>query len=266
MKKINLAVITGASSGLGKAFAELLATQGVNLVIAARRTEELAQLAAELTQKYNVTVQILGLDLSVVGAAERLFEFATQNRACVDLLINNAGSGAYRNFLNTPLQDHQNVLNLNVVTTSTLSHLFANHMLKLGKPSYILNVSSIAAYQPVPRFAVYSATKSYVKLFSEVLSYELNGTNVSVSCLCPGGMKTPFLAKNNQLSKLDFTLMDPEKVAKIALKGLSAKKSLIIPGLMNQLSCFIPRFLPSKINMVLASVAMNLAIEQKVKD
>jgi hypothetical protein len=137
-------------------------------------------------------------------------------------------------------------------------------MIKENRPSYILNVSSIAAFQPVPKFTVYAASKSYIKIFSEILSSELQDTPIAVSCLCPGGMKTEFLDKNNQRSKLgDAILMDPKKVVMIALKGMMSKKSVIIPGWINKLSCFMPRFLPTKINLILSASAMSLAIEER---
>ena len=264
MKKLSRAVITGASSGIGEAFANLLASQGVNLVIAARRSEHLNLLAAKLTEKFKVKVEVLPLDLTEEDAPEKLFNFATQNGAPVDLLINNAGAGPYRHFLETSLVDHKNIIQLNLTSLTTLCHLFAGHMIQNKKQSYILNVASIAAYQPVSKFAVYCGTKTYVRLFSEILKFELEDTNVSISCLCPGGTNTEFLEKNNQRSKSgDTFLMSAEKVARIGLDGTLAKKAIIIPGFFNKLTCFFPRFLPNKMNLMLSKNAMALAVEEK---
>lgn len=266
MKKLNRAVITGASSGIGEAFANLLASQGVNLVIAARRSEHLNQLAAKLTERFKITVEVLPLDLTDISAPEKLFDFATQNGAQVDLLINNAGAGPYRQFLETQLLDHKNIIQLNLSSLTTLCHLFAGHMIDNKKPGFILNVASVAAYQPVSKFAVYCATKSYVKIFSEIFNYELAKTNVSVSCLCPGGTKTEFLEKNNQKSQSgDNFLMSAEKVAAIGLAGTLAKKAVIIPGLFNKLACFFPRFLPNNLNLIISNKAMALAVTEKDK-
>lgn len=266
MEKLNRAVITGASSGIGEAFANLLASQGVNLVIAARRSENLNQLAAKLTEKYQVTVDILPLDLTEIGAAEKLYQFATQNGGTVDLLINNAGAGPYRHFIETNLDDHKNIIQLNLTSLTSLCHLFARHMIENKKPGYVMNVASIAAYQPVTKFAVYCASKTYVRIFSEILNYELQDTNVSVSCLCPGGTKTEFLEKNNQHSKSgDRFLMSAEKVALIGLNGTLSRKSVIVPGLFNKLSCLLPRFLPNGINLTISEQAMALAVDEKDK-
>jgi len=265
MKKINRAVITGASSGIGEAFAYNLASQGVNLVIAARRTEQLNQLAKKLTEKFRVSVEVLTLDLNDPEAPGKLLQFATQHGKTVDLLINNAGAGPYRHFIKTPLVDHQKIIQLNLVSLTSLCHLFTEHMLTNKTPAYILNVASVASYQAVPRFAVYCATKSYVRIFSEILSYELKESNVSVSCLCPGGTKTEFLETNNQKASKSggAFLMTPEKVAAIGLQGMFAKKPVIIPGLFNKLSCWAPRLFPNRFNIIMSEKAMTMAVTEK---
>lgn len=265
MKKINRAVITGASSGIGEAFAYNLASQGVNLVIAARRTEQLNALAKKLTEKFHVSVEVCTLDLNDPEAPEKLLQFATRDGHHVDMLINNAGAGPYRKFLSTPLEDHQKIIQLNLVSLTALCHKFARHMVDKKTPSYILNVASVASYQSVPRFAVYCATKSYVRIFSEIFSYEMKDSNVSVSCLCPGGTKTEFLDTNNQKASKsgDKFLMSPEKVAAIGLHGTFAKKPVIIPGLFNKLSCLAPRFFPSRFNIMMSGKAMDMAVSEK---
>jgi uncharacterized protein len=264
MKKINRAVITGASSGIGEAFAYKLASQGVNLVIAARRTEQLNALAKKLTEKFHVSVEVCTLDLNDTEAAEKLLQFATHDGHQVDLLINNAGAGPYRNFLNTSLVEHQKIIQLNLVSLTALCHKFAHHMVEHKKPSYILNVASVASYQAIPKFAVYCATKSYVRIFSEIFSYEMKDSNVSVSCLCPGGTKTEFLDVNNQKTKSgDTFLMSAEKVAHIGLEGTLAKRPVIIPGIFNKLSSWAPRFFPSRWNIFMSAKAMELAVNEK---
>lgn len=265
MKKINRAVITGASSGIGEAFAYNLASQGVNLVIAARRTEQLNQLAQRLTEKFHVSVEVCTLDLNDPDAPEKLLKFATQDGKKVDLLINNAGAGPYRHFVNTPLEEHQKIIQLNLVSLTSLCHKFTRHMMENKTPAYILNVASVASYQPVPRFAVYCATKSYVRIFSEIFSYEMKDSNVSVSCLCPGGTKTEFLETNNQKASKsgDRFLMNPSTVAAIGLNGTFAKKPVIIPGLFNKLSCLAPRFFPSRFNIMMSEKAMTMAVSEK---
>lgn len=265
MKKINRAVITGASSGIGEAFAYNLASQGVNLIIAARRTEHLNHLAKKLTEKFHVSVEVCTLDLNDTDAPEKLLQFATHDGHHVDLLINNAGAGPYRNFLSTSLEEHQKIIQLNLVSLTALCHKFARHMVEKKTPAYILNVASVASYQAIPKFAVYCGTKSYVRIFSEIFNYEMKDTNVSISCLCPGGTKTEFLDVNNQKTSKsgDRFLMDPAKVAAIGLDGVFKKKPVIIPGLFNKLSSFAPRFFSSRMNMMMSARVMELAVDEK---
>lgn len=265
MKKINRAVITGASSGIGEAFAYNLASQGVNLVIAARRTEQLNRLAEKLTEKFRVSVEVCTLDLNDPEAPEKLLQFAKKDGKKVDLLINNAGAGPYRNFLSTSLEEHQKIIQLNLVSLTGLCYKFAKHMVENKTPAYILNVASVASYQAIPKFAVYCGTKSYVRIFSEIFNYEMKDTNVSISCLCPGGTKTEFLDVNNQKTSKsgDRFLMDPAKVATIGLNGTFNKKPVIVPGLFNKLSSFAPRFFPNRINIMMSERAMELAVNEK---
>jgi short-subunit dehydrogenase len=153
-------------------------------------------------------------------------------------------------------------MQLNMVTLTTNTHLFVRHMLTHQKPSLILNVASVAAFQPAPRFTIYAPSKTYVKIFSEILSEELKETNVRVSCLCPGGTATEFLRNNNISVKRFNPLMASEKVARIGLEGALSGKTVIIPGLVNKLFAFFPRFIPTKWNVKLAGWGMNLAIKE----
>lgn len=260
--KATRAVITGASSGIGEEFARQLATQGVNLVIAARRTERLQSLAKELQEKHGISVEVITLDLETSSAPQELFEFATQN-GNVDLLINNAGRGPYRHFLKTSAIEHQKVMQLNMLSLTTLCHLFSGHMIEQGKRAAILNVASVASFTPVPRYAVYCATKSYVRVFSEILNFELKETCVSVSCLCPGGTKTEFLEKNNQKSHGDQYLMTVDKVVKAGLQGTFEKRPVIIPGFLNKISSVFPAFFPNTMNMRVTEKVMKMAVEER---
>ena len=153
-------------------------------------------------------------------------------------------------------------MQLNMVTLTTSTHMFARHMLAHGKPSLILNVGSVAAFQPAPRFTVYAPSKTYVKIFSEILAEELKETNVRISCLCPGGTATEFLVNNNQTLKGFNPLMSSESVARIGLEGAFRGKTVIIPGLVNKFFSFFPRLIPSKWNVKLAGWGMNLAVKE----
>lgn len=258
---MNRAVITGASGGIGAEFAKLLAAKKIDLFLVARRTEQLNLLAVALQEKYGIKVETLSLDLSLPDASEKLFQEATKNGE-VDFLINNAGIGPWRKFTEATLDDHKKIMQLNMVTLTTSTHLFARHMLAHGKSSLILNVASVAAFQPAPRFTVYAPSKTYVKIFSEILAVELKDTNVRISCLCPGGTATEFLVNNNQTLKGFNPLMSSERVAKIGLEGALRGKTVIIPGFINKVFAFFPRLIPSIWNVKLAGWGMDLAVRE----
>ncbi len=262
MIKVERAVITGASGGIGADFARLLAARKTNLFLVARRKEQLESLAAQLRSQHGIEVEILSLDLCLADASETLIREATKDGKIVDMLINNAGIGPWRKFTEATLDDHKKIMQLNMVTLTTSTHLFARHMLAHGKPSLILNVASVAAFQPAPRFTVYAPSKTYVKIFSEILSEEMKGTNVRISCLCPGGTATEFLVNNNQTLKGFNPLMSSERVAHIGLEGALRGKTVIIPGLINKLFAFFPRLIPSKWNVKIAGWGMDLAVRE----
>jgi short-subunit dehydrogenase len=264
MKNPVRAVITGASGGIGADFARLLAARKTNLFLVARRKEQLESLAAELRSQYGIDVEILSLDLCLPDASETLLREATKDGKTVDFLINNAGMGPWRKFTEATLEDHKKIMQLNMVTLTTSTHLFARHMLSHGKPSVILNVASVAAFQPAPRFTVYAPSKIYVKIFSEILSEEMKESNIHVSCLCPGGTATEFLLNNNQTLKSFNPLMASEKVARLGLDGALRGKTVIIPGLMNKIFAFFPRLIPSKWNVKIAGWGMDIAVRETI--
>lgn len=255
----NVAVITGASSGLGEQYARQLAARGADLVIAARRLDRLDKLAGELRQAHGVKVTAVKSDLSVAGSAKALFEAATGTGGDVTILVNNAGIGPYRPFLEASLQKHVETIQLNTTSLTELSYLFAAHMRAHGKRSYIVNIGSIASYQGCPNFSVYAGTKSFVRVLSEILNWELKGTKISVHCVCPGGTLTEFSEANGQQlteSAARF-MMTAEDVVRIAIKDMFAGKTISIPGFVNKLACFLPRLFPATLSMLFAHVAMS---------
>lgn len=257
--KGHLAVITGASSGLGEQYARQLAARGANLIIAARRLERLQTLARELEIAHGVSVEAVKSDLSVAGSAKALFDAATRDGRQVTMLINNAGIGPFASFVNASLAKHVETLQLNTVSLTELSHLFARHMLDHKMRSYIANVGSIASFQGCPNFAVYAGTKSYVRVLSEILDWELKGTNVSVCCVCPGGTVTEFSTANGQVltSSAERFMMTAEEVVCIAIRGMLAGRAIIVPGFLNKLACFLPRLIPSSWSLHAAHKAMS---------
>ena len=260
------AVVTGASSGIGEAIAKDLASRKVNLVLVARRKDRLEKLASDLRSEYGISVDTLPLDITTPGAMNDLLTLTTEGGKIVDCLINNAGNGTYRSFLDTNLENHLGTLKLNLTTLIEGSHRFGKHMLAHGKPSYIVNVASVAAYQGPPKFAVYAASKFAVRIFSRIFNYELLATNVSVTCVCPGGTSTEFLDHAGQHAKPGFKqrfiMMSSEKVAKLTIEGMLRKKPVVIPGLLNKFTCFIVRFAPEGLALAMAGRSMASAVDE----
>lgn len=245
------ALITGASSGLGEECARQLAARSWNLILVARNKEALDALAVELHTSHGITVQTISLDLSIADSRRALMD--SLQESAIDLLINNAGFGDFGLFQDTDPTRARQMIDLNVGALTDLTRAILPQMIS-RKNGRILNVASVAAFQPGPLMAVYYATKAYVLSFSEALSNELQGTGITVTCLCPGPTKTEF-EKNAHLgaSKLfKRGTMNAQTVVKIALDACMKGKSLVIPGWKNKLGSMAVRFVP-------ISVAANIA-------
>jgi short-subunit dehydrogenase len=236
---------------LGRARALRLAGRAHDLVLTARRQPLLEELAAELAASHaELQVRVVAADLGAPDGAAKVWRAATADGP-LDVLINNAGFGYYRPFATTEWSRDAELLQLNVGSLVELCHRFveAARADADGPPAYILNVASIAAYQAIPHFANYAASKAYVRNFSEALHDELAGTRVRVSCLCPGGTKTPFheAAGAGNYGKLaSASMMTAEEVAAIGLDGMFAGKRVLIPGAINKVSCLGARLVPRR--------------------
>jgi len=241
----NYALITGASKGIGKALAQLLAQQGCNLLLVARSETALQELAASIEAEYKVKAQYLAIDLSETGAAKAVAEWSLGLSVPLSILINNAGYGLWGHFDQLGLPEQMNMLSLNINAVVELTHLLLP-ALKTQQQSYILNVASTAAYQAVPTLALYSASKAFILSYSRAIRYELKDTPISVSCLCPGPTDTGFVqrAGMDAIAHIaDKFNMSPQKVAEIGLKGMFNKKAEIITGFLNKVSAFGARHL-----------------------
>ena len=182
-------LVTGASSGIGLELAKLFAGAGHNLVLVARNRLKLHQIARELEARHGIRAVVLARDLSRPGAASELFHATQKRRLDVEILVNNAATLFAGDFGRVPLQDHLEVIQLNMVALTTLAHLFLHPMLERGR-GRILNVASMAGFQPVPRLAMYAASKAYVVHLTEALAEELRDTGVTATVLCPGFTQT----------------------------------------------------------------------------
>lgn len=241
MKKYTL--ITGASSGIGYALAQEFAKKKHNLIIASRNSKKMAQLKNVFEKKYHIEVNPCTLDLSVTGAAEKLFRFCQNNHYSVDLLVNNAGIGiGARPHVDQCLEDIRKLLNVNLNSVTELCKLFGAEM-KKNKAGYILNVSSSAAFQPMPFSAIYGASKSFVLLLSEAMHIELAPYNIGVTAVCPGITDTNFFLNGKpNISKFVYNLISPELVAQRAVKALYKRKLYVIPYFQHWLIAQASRF------------------------
>jgi short-subunit dehydrogenase len=236
----SVAVITGASAGLGVDFARQLSAQGKQLVLVARRRDRLDALAAELA-----SARAVEMDLSEAGAADRLIADVTAHGEQVDLLVNNAGFGLTGRFAELDGPRQRQMIDLNCGALVELAHAVLPAMIE-RKQGRILNVASTAAFQPGPGMAVYFATKAFVLSFSEALHEEVKRHGVTVSALCPGPTATEFgeVAGFGPSNLLDKVAADSASVVRAGLAGLDNGKAVIIPGLMNKSTAQAHRFFP----------------------
>jgi len=245
------ALVTGASSGIGKEIARALAKRGFNLVLIARSVDKLQTVSEEIENTYGVNCYIVNADLSISGAAEAIFNRVKSLGVHIDVLVNDAGFGKFGDFYKFDLDTYKRMIHLNVLTLTELTYLFGKEMIK-NKRGWILNIASTAAFQPIPNFAVYAATKAYVKNFSNALYYQMRGKGVVVSTLCPGPTRTNFGQTAETIGTHMFNpsgLMDPGRVAEIGLKGLFMGKVCIIPGFFNNILAFLAKIFPLGIVM-----------------
>ena len=242
-----LALVTGASGGIGLDIATVLAARGHDLVLVARRESAMTELAAKLKAAHGATSHVIAADLAAPGAAERLVEQITTCGLTVDVLVNNAGYGLYGPITETDPVDEMNMLQLNVVALYRLTKLLVPGMVA-RKRGRVMNVASTAAFFSGPLMAVYYASKAFVLSFSEALDEEFAGTGVNVTCLCPGPTKSEFRARAGTAdSKLADRPQNPSlPVAEAAVDGLMRGERLVIPGAKNRWETSLPRFLPRR--------------------
>lgn len=244
-----VALVTGASSGIGLEMAQQLASQKVDLVVVARSEDKLKELAANLQREHGVTVTVIAADLSDPVAPRRIAEELERQGITVQILVNNAGHGAFGPFAELPLEGDLSMLQVNVVALTALTKLLLPGMIARGF-GRVLNVASTAAFQPGPMLAVYYATKAYVLSLSEALRNELDGTGVTVTALCPGPTESAFLARANMEESglfKNLKVMDSATVARLGLDGMFKGKTIVIPGALNNMLVQSIRFTPRSV-------------------
>jgi short-subunit dehydrogenase len=246
--KRKTALITGASSGIGRALCEVFARNGFDLVIVARNVSRLELAADSLRRSHHVEVRVIPADLARMGAARDLFAQVEHSGLEIDALVNNAGMIVYGEFLETDLEDELTMVMVNLVALTELTKLFLPSMKSRGQ-GWVLNLGSNGSFAPSPLNAVYSATKAYVLSFSEAIAEELSGTGITVTALCPGATRSELQARAGmeQVRLLRRGVLDPMLVAEAGFEALRKGRRVEIPGLSNKLEIAASRFLPRRV-------------------
>jgi len=253
-------LITGASSGIGRALAAVFAEHGFDLVVVARRQPELENLAGALRAAHGIEVTVIASDLTLPQAPQNVFQTVRQQGIEVEVLVNNAGVNFHGDFKDIALENHLKLLQLNIVALTVLTHLYLQPMVKRGH-GRILNVASLGAFQPVPTLAVYAAAKAYVLSFTEALAVELRDTGVKATALCPGftdtAMVTIASATTGKPTSVPSFLID--KVERVALEGYQAcmrGETVCISGLTNQFAALWMQYQPRWLGRMVGGLLM----------
>lgn len=250
MDYLKTALITGATSGIGFELIKLFAKDNINLILVSRNEKKLFEIQKNITNKYKIKVLIFACDLSVSNSSEKVYQFCCSKNLKIHYLVNNAGFGIYGNFINNEFNDIQQMIHLNITSLTELTKYF---LINMKKENYgkIMNVASVASFQPGPLMSIYSATKHYVLAFSEGIAEELRKDNISVTTLCPGPTISGFqkragFHKNSRLFKSPLTATSKE-VAIFGYKKMMAGKRIVIPGFSNKISTILVKFIPTTI-------------------
>lgn len=246
-----LALVTGASSGIGSDLAREYAKAGHDLLLVARSEAALAALAAEIAAAHGVSATVITADLLDPAAPRRLAEEIAARGLTVEVLVNNAGFGDGKDFVAAERERLLGLIQVNITALTDLMHAFLPGMVTRGRGT-VLNVASTAAFQPGPSMAVYCATKAYVLSLSEAVAEELKGTGVGVTALCPGPTRTNFMevaavADNALFSKGLVPVMTSAAVAAVGFKAARRGQAVAVAGLANQIGALAPRFTPRSV-------------------
>ena len=246
---MSFALITGASKGIGKAIALELAKKGKNILLIARDEQLLEKTSLQLQKDFNISAPYLSIDLSTDEAPIQILKWCEGNGYVVDTIVNNAGYGLSGPFETRSLEEHLNMMHVNMNTIVKMIWLFLPGLKKQPR-AYILNIASTAGYQSTPFMSLYSATKAFVINFSRGLRHELKGSNVSLTCVSPGVTDTGFNARaeigQKALNLAKKFQVPPESVAKIAVEAMYNGKTEVITGFVNKLGAFMVWLLPKK--------------------
>ena len=235
-------IVTGGASGLGFEFVKLLLIDKYNVVVIDNDKKELNNIKSKINFKHNKKIILMHKDLSNPDSSIEIFkELKNKN---IEVLINNAGFGLFGKFKDTNWKIERNMIMVHVMCTTEMTKLFLNNMIE-NKKGRILNMASLAAFQPGPLMSIYYSTKAFILHFSESTANELKGTGVSVTVLCPGQTRTNFQKKvSSREKKINFNFSTAEEVAKYGYDAMMNGKTIAIPGIINKILSTIHRFIP----------------------
>jgi len=244
---MKVTLITGASSGIGEAFARRLASEGHDLVLVARSEEKLHELCDELMLEHKITAHYVTLDLTERDADQQLFEETEKHGFEVDWLINNAGFGSYGDFAKLDVDHELRMVDLNIRSLVALTHRYLMGM-RHRKSGTIINVSSAAGFQPIPFMATYAATKAFVTSFSEAIAEENRPFGIKVMALCPGSTKTNFFAAANMERPIQIKgQQSAEEVVESAMRGIKGGRTRIVSGFANYAVSMLVNVVPNAV-------------------
>ena len=248
-RKNKTALITGAASGLGFAFAENLAQQGYDLLLVDIQEEKIHGIAEQFKNNYQVNICVLCLDLSEINAAEAVYAFCREHQIEIHILISNAGRLVFGSITDIESDNYNSFLQLHLNTPAKLCRLFGNEM-KTRRSGYILTVSSLSAWMPYPYLSLYASTKRFIRTFSRSIHFEFSGYNVGVTTICPGAIDTQLFELKPKLRKIAKTMgimITPDLLAKRALKKMFRKRITYIPGIINKIALPLILILPVRV-------------------
>ncbi|WP_420454207.1 SDR family NAD(P)-dependent oxidoreductase [Rubrivirga sp.] len=251
------ALVTGASSGIGADLARQLGAAGAHVVLVAR-TEPALAAVADTVRRRGGTATVVAADLEPRDAPAALAARLAADGLEIDVLVNNAGFGIQGSFLEASVEDAEGMVGLNVAALTSLTRRLVPAMVARGHGG-VLNVASVAAFVPAPRFAVYAATKAYVLSFTDALSAELRGTGVHVTCLCPGTVRTGFADRAGMDDAFFAGSLPSEAVARAGLDGLARNARRVVPGLSNKVQTVATRFVPTGLTLRVTDALMRKA-------
>jgi len=244
---VKYALVTGAAKGIGKAIAAELANRDYNLLLVDIDEPNLTKTEHEFNSLFSQTVHTLHLDLTQPDALDILWLWTQPFHKTLSVVVNNAGYGLNGSFAEIPLNDHLNLVDLNIKAQLRIGHRYIPVLQQFSK-AYLLNVGSTTSYQSVPYLSSYAASKAFVLSFTRSLHYELRRSGISVSCLSPGSTDTDFVNRARMSDRIKRTAdrfnMTPQQVGKIAVNGLFRGTIEIVPGFINKLNAWLPKFFP----------------------